>query len=341
MAHQRSLFTNFKPIQPGKRWISGIGQSHVEILGTGDIIITSPVKKAHQTITLLCALYAPNLQINLVSVGSIAAKGGEILFTHSRVNVVRNGVLLLTGERVGENLYRINILPHTRDATPHLVVESLSALTKSLPNSMQEWHQRLAHLNYQTFIKMARSDAVVGLNLPTEIQPPMESYHDCAAGKMKRCSFDLSSTSKSSRIGQLISCNVWGPAQVPSIGGALYCSTHRDDCSDYRAAYFLKNTSEVAASVKDFFSLLHTQTRELVECIRTDGERNTARMNLKRGSGRKESDTKQPSVIHQSKMDSPRGITALYLKASEHSSPPTRHCPLLFGQKPPTTRFTF
>jgi hypothetical protein len=70
-------------------------------------------------------------------------------------------------------------------------------------------------------------------------------------------------------------------------------------------------------------------------------ERNTAQMNLKRGSGRKESDTKQPSVIHRSKMDSPRGITALYLKVSEHSSPPTRHCPLLFGQKPPTTRFTF
>ena len=97
MAHQRSLFTNFKPIQPGKRWISGIGQSHVEILGTGDIIITSPVEKAHQTITLPGALYAPNLQINLVSVGSITAKGGEILFTHSRVNAVRNGVLLLTG----------------------------------------------------------------------------------------------------------------------------------------------------------------------------------------------------------------------------------------------------
>ena len=169
MAHQRSLFTNFKPIQPGKRWISGIGQSHVEILGTGDIIITSPVEKAHQTITLLDALYAPNLQINLVSVGSITAKGEEILFTHSRVNVVRNGVLLLTGERVGENLYRLNILPHTRDAMPHPVVASLSAVTKSPSNSMQEWHQRLAHLNYQTIIKMARSDAVVGLNLPTKI----------------------------------------------------------------------------------------------------------------------------------------------------------------------------
>ena len=136
---------------------------------------------------------------------------------------------------------------------------------------MQEWHQRLAHLNYQTIIKMARSDAVVGLNLPTKIQPPMESCHDCAAGKMKRCSFDLSSTPKSTRIGQLISCDVWGPAQVPSIGGALYCSTLQDDYSDYRAAYFLKTKSEVAASVKDFISLLHTQTRELVECIRTDG----------------------------------------------------------------------
>lgn len=125
--------------------------------------------------------------------------------------------------------------------------------------------------NYQTIIKIARSDAVVDLNLPSGIQPPVESCHDCAAGKMKRCSFNLSSTPKSSRIGQLISCDVWNPAQVPSIGGALYCSTSRDDCSDYRAAFFLKTKSEVAALVRYFISLLHTQTRELVACIRTDG----------------------------------------------------------------------
>lgn len=202
----------------------------------------------------------------------ITAKGGEIRFANSNVNVVRNGILLFTGKRIGETLYRLNIfIQNTRDNRPHPVVASFPALTRPSPNLIQEWHQRLAHLNYQTIIKMSRSDAVVSLNHLSGIQPPVESCHDCAAGKIKRCSFNLCSTPKSSCIGQLISCDVWGPAQVPSIGGALYCSTFRDDCSDYRAAYFLKTKSEVAASVRDFISLLHTQTQELVACIRTYG----------------------------------------------------------------------
>jgi hypothetical protein len=202
MSHQRSLFTNFQPIQPGLKWISGIGQSRVEILGTGNIIITSLAEGAHQTITLLDALYAPSLGINLVSVGSITAKGGEIRFSKSHVNVVRDGNLLFTGERVGETLYRLNTSnSSTRNASPDPVVASLSALPKSSPNSIQEWHQRLAHLNYQTIIKMEHSDAVVGLDLPTGAQLPAESCHDCAMGKMKRTLFNLSSTPKSSRIG--------------------------------------------------------------------------------------------------------------------------------------------
>lgn len=47
MSYQRSLFTNFQPIQSGLRWISGIGKSRVKILGTGDITITSSMEGAH------------------------------------------------------------------------------------------------------------------------------------------------------------------------------------------------------------------------------------------------------------------------------------------------------
>ena len=272
MSFQRSLFTNFRPVYPASRWISGIGQSRVEILGTGDIQLAALVNEAHRAVTLHDALYAPTLGINLVSVGSIAAKGGDVRFANSQVSVVRDGVLLLTGKRVGDSLYRLHLTTSiTPSAQPPSITTSLQAHTRPLPNSIQEWHERLAHLNYQTIIKMARSDAITGLSLPPGTQPPAEHCHPCAAGKLKRCTFNLSSTPKSTRIGMLISCDLWGPAQTPSLGGAIYCSTFRDDCSDYRAAYYLKSKDEVAGSVMDFIRLLHTQTGQLVACIRTDG----------------------------------------------------------------------
>jgi hypothetical protein len=62
-----------------------------------------------------------------------------------------------------------------------------------------------------------------------------------------------------------------GPAQVKSIGGAIYCCTLRDDHSDFHAAYHLKTKAQVAESVMDFIRLVHTQTGQLVAYISTDG----------------------------------------------------------------------
>lgn len=250
------------------RWINGIGQSRVEILGTGDINVTASVNGIDQSITFSDALFAPKLGINLVSVGSITAKGGEIRFINSHVNVLRNGILILVGTRVGQTLYRLDATaPIHQRRSPN----SFPALPDPSHNSIQEWHRRLAHLNYQMIIRMANSGAVTGLNLPEGTTPPIEHCHECAAGKMKRVTFHLSTANPSRRIGLLVVSDVWGPAQIKSLGGATYCATFRDDCSDYRAAYYLKTKAEVANSVKDFVHLLHTQTGELVACIGTDG----------------------------------------------------------------------
>lgn len=134
-----------------------------------------------QSITFNDKLFAPRLGINLVSVGSITAKGGEIHFVNSHFNVLRDGILLIVGTRVGETLYRLDIKTpiHQR---PFL--NSFPALPGPSLNSIQEWHQRLAHLNYQMIIRKANSGAVIGLNLPDGTQPPIEHCHKCAEGKM-------------------------------------------------------------------------------------------------------------------------------------------------------------
>ena len=112
-------------------------------------------------------------------------------------------------------------------------------------------------------IKMARSDAITGLTLPPDTQISAEQCHPCAAEKLKCCTFNLSSPPKSTRIDMLISCDLWTPAQTPSLGGAICCSTFCDHCSDYRAAHYLKFKDEVAGSVLDFIRLLHTQMGQL------------------------------------------------------------------------------
>lgn len=260
MFHQQSMFSNLIPIPPGSKWIQGIGNSRVEILGTGDVVFNVLVKGVVKPITFSNSLFALELGTNLISVGTITAKGGVIHFFGSRVHANLNGVTVFTGERANATLYRLDklFLKLTKDArqSPH----SLRALSRSTYHSIEEWHLRLAHLNYPMMIKMSQSGAVDGFNLPASIQPPIKNCHECASAKAKRTPFGNCTSVRSSRIGQIIFSDVWGPAQVKSIGGAIYCCTLRDDHSDFRAANYLKAKVQVAESVKDFISLVHTQT---------------------------------------------------------------------------------
>lgn len=271
MFHQQSMFSNLIPVPPGSKWIQGIGNSRVEILGTGDVVFNALVNGVSKPITFSNSFFAHKLGTNLISVGTITARGRMINFFGSRVYVNLHGVTVFTGERADATLYRLDKKYPKTNKDDLQSPYSFRALSRSIHDSIEEWHQRLAHLNYPMIIKMSQSGAVDGFNLPASIQPPIENCHDCAASKAKRTPFGNSTSIRSSRIGQLIFSDVWGPAQVKSIGGAIYCCTLRDDHSDFRAAYYIKTKAQVAESVKNFICLVHTQTGQLVACIRTDG----------------------------------------------------------------------
>ncbi|EFX78501.1 hypothetical protein DAPPUDRAFT_320499 [Daphnia pulex] len=85
--------------------------------------------------TIHGVLYAPNIGINLVSVGAITNNGTEIHFTGSQALIVRNGAIEMTTERVGRTLYLLNISVVTND---------VASIARPIESSIQEWHQRLA-----------------------------------------------------------------------------------------------------------------------------------------------------------------------------------------------------
>ena len=245
MPFQRSLFTNFRPVCPASRWISGIGQTRVEILGTGDIQLTALGNEAHRSVGS-----QPKVVMFVLPIRKSVQFATELCCSPVSESATRS--------IVSTHATAVTAPPTTPGAQLPSVITSLQAYTRPPPNSIQEWHERLAHLNYQMIIKMARSDAITGLTLPPDTQISAEQCHPCAAEKLKCCTFNLSSPPKSTRIDMLISCDLWAPAQTPSLGGAICCSTFCDHCSDYRAAHYLKFKNEVAGSVLDFIRLLHT-----------------------------------------------------------------------------------
>lgn len=81
-------------------------------------------------------LYAPSIGINKISVGAITKKGTDIHFAGSQALIVRNDIIEVTAERVGKSLYLLNI---------SIVTADVASVARSAENSLQEWHQCLAH----------------------------------------------------------------------------------------------------------------------------------------------------------------------------------------------------
>jgi dynactin complex subunit len=61
-----------------------------------------------------------------------------------------------------------------------------------------------------------------------------------------------------------------GPFPHPSINKEMYVHTFIDDYSCYTWVYFLKQNSEVFEHLKDFKTLVETQTRKKIKILHTN-----------------------------------------------------------------------
>ena len=123
-------------------------------------------------------------------------------------------------------------------------------------------HKRLGYPSFSTMsqiypnmIKMANNDSLV--------------CDACELGKHTRSSY-ASSGNKSSKIGDLIHSDVWGPCPTTTMNGVRYFVTFIDCCSRVTWIYLMKNKSDVFACFKDFHKEFQTQFGVVVKTLRSD-----------------------------------------------------------------------
>lgn len=166
MSFQRRFFTNFREIQPGTRWISGIGNYRIEIIGPGEIRALTHVNGKIKPITFHDVLFAPGLDINLIAVAALTKENSKVIFSRSYVYIVHTRAIQFTARQTGDTLYELDITIPTDVAS----IARPIAPSKSIEKS----HRIFVHISYQTLIKMANIRAVDGLDLPPGLKPPLE-----------------------------------------------------------------------------------------------------------------------------------------------------------------------
>jgi hypothetical protein len=132
---QKLILQNFRVFQPGLRQIGGSGRMKVDFFGVGEIDVLDSVNGILKS-QIRDVLYAPSIGNNKISVGAITNKGTDIHFAGSQALIVRKDIIEVTAKRVGKSLFLLNI---------SIVTADVASVARSAKNSLQEWHQCLAH----------------------------------------------------------------------------------------------------------------------------------------------------------------------------------------------------
>jgi hypothetical protein len=116
----------------------------------------------------------------------------------------------ITGVREGRDLYQLQVRPSLRPSCHE--VSSCSKTTLNL------WHQRMAHVNYEYLLLMKRHNTLKGLNIQGG-NNTKQFCEGCTEGKQSRSSFKSLNRTRKSSSGKLIHCDLCGPMRVTSAGG--------------------------------------------------------------------------------------------------------------------------
>ncbi|CAM8989719.1 unnamed protein product [Rhodiola kirilowii] len=208
----------------------------------------------NEFLTLKDVLLVPAFAFNLMSVGKLIKDNG------CSVHFVDNKCYIQ--DHLKQTLQGIGALT---DGLFQLQNKTLSSCLNSRSSSdlAALWHKRLGHVSYKTMFSDLNKH-IVGLKC-NEI--PICTI--CPLAKQTRLHFE-NSVSKSSHMFDLVHMDVWGPFQTPTTFGAKFFLTIVEDFSRTTWTFLMKNKSEVADHISQFFSMIFTQFGQRIKVLRTD-----------------------------------------------------------------------
>jgi transposase InsO family protein len=225
----------------------------IEAKGIGVVNVSCLVDGEWRDNHITNVLYVPELCYNLFSQGAATDKGLTYFAEKDKCVFSLAEETVLVGVRT-DGLYRLLL----RVRAP------ASAMVAKEEDTLQLWHERLAHQNKRHVQKFLEKEGI-------KVTGGSDVFCDgCMYGKQHRQRFG-ERVDKALLSGELIHTDVCGPMQETSLGGAKYFCVFKDDHSHFRRVYFLHEKSEVKEKVKEFLAFAKTSTGNSVKAVVTDG----------------------------------------------------------------------
>ena len=185
----------------------------VNTYGYGQVDITMILgnKEKDQSKSILTKVfYVPKLATNLFSARAATSKGKVVQFGHTLGWIKDSkGQVVARGRLVG-NMYRLDC----KVDKP----ENQASIANETATKLDQWHQRMAHLNVGQIQTMASKELITGSDIPGTSK--LRFCDACAEGKAHRALFKPVGEIQSTRRLELHHSVVVGPMKTESFGGA-------------------------------------------------------------------------------------------------------------------------
>jgi len=207
-------------------------------------------------------LYVAKMKSNLISMGQLLENGLLIKMVNNSLEVY-NATKKLAIK-----------VPLAQNRTFKVSLNTLNShfLSVAIDESWL-WHMRLGHLNFKDMEHLKKQSTITSL---PSILVPKKVCDKCLINKQSRNTFNSYTMPKDKDLLHVIYSDVYGPLDIPSLGGKRYFILFVDEFSRRLCPYLMKNKNESFALFKEFKVLTKTQSGKLLKVLRIDGGREYA-----------------------------------------------------------------
>jgi hypothetical protein len=223
--------------------------SPVEVTDKGRIELTNR--------TFENVLHVPKISFNLLSVYQMKNSGTrkKFIFTPNAMDMydMQTNSNIATGEVNHQSrLYTFS----------EFIERDYVLLLTHAHESSRIWHERSSHLNFRYMEQLRNTRSVDGL---TKIHFPKGICEGRVLGKHPQEKLDKGKTQRDSSPLYMIYSDLMGPFMHPSIIKESFFLIFVDDFSCFTCIYFIMKKSQVFQHLKDFKSLVETQSRNKIK----------------------------------------------------------------------------
>ena len=213
-------------------------------------------------VTLRDALYAPSIAFTLVSLSQADKAGYSTVIENGELHLINRS----SNETVGkipsqDRLWTIQTPKTLENADCFSGTQALTSL------SLMDLHCCLGHISPSTVAQLIDKGILAGVAISDR---NVNFCEVCALAKIKHQPFPKSCDTMAVEIGDVIHSDVWGPAPIQAIGGAVYAVTWIDEKSRYGVVEAMKVKNETFGEYKAYKAWLQLQPGRVIKHLQTD-----------------------------------------------------------------------